>query len=73
MKLVCEKEKILRGINSVINGVSSKTTMPILEGILLKTNDNELILTTYDLEMRVICPDTRLEDLQTVADCLNEM
>ena len=53
MKLVCEKEKILRGINSVINGVSSKTTMPILEGILLKTNDNELILTTYDLEIGI--------------------
>ena len=48
-----EKEKILRGINSVINGVSSKTTMPILEGILLKTNDNELILTTYDLEIGI--------------------
>ena len=53
MKLVCEKQKILRGINSVINGVSSKTTMPILEGILLKTNDNELILTTYDLEIGI--------------------
>ena len=53
MKLVCEKEKILKGINSVINGVSSKTTMPILEGILLKTNDNELILTTYDLEIGI--------------------
>ena len=53
MKLVCEKEKILRGINSVINGVASKTTMPILEGILLKTNDNELILTTYDLEIGI--------------------
>ena len=53
MKLVCEKEKILKGINSVINGVSSKTTMPILEGILLKTNDNELILTSYDLEIGI--------------------
>ena len=53
MNLVCEKEKILKGINSVINGVSSKTTMPILEGILLKTNDNELILTTYDLEIGI--------------------
>ena len=31
MKIVCEKEKILKGINSVINGVATKTTMPILE------------------------------------------
>ena len=53
MKVICEKEKILKGINSVINGVSSKTTMPILEGILIQTNDNELKLTTYDLEIGI--------------------
>ena len=44
MKFICEKEKILKGINSVINGVASKTTMPVLEGILLQTNDNQLKL-----------------------------
>ena len=53
MKVICEKEKILRGINSVINGVASKTTMPILEGILIQTNDNELKLTSYDLEIGI--------------------
>ena len=53
MKLICEKEKILKGINSVINGVASKTTMPILEGILIQTNDKELKLTTYDLEIGI--------------------
>jgi len=53
MKFVCEKEKILKGINSVINGVSTKTTMPILEGILIQTNDNELKLTSYDLEIGI--------------------
>ena len=53
MKFICEKDKILKGINSVINGVASKTTMPILEGILIQTNDNELKLTTYDLEIGI--------------------
>ena len=53
MKFICEKEKILKGINSVINGVSSKTTMPILEGILIQTNDHELKLTSYDLEIGI--------------------
>ena len=53
MRVICEKEKLLKGINSVINGVSSKTTMPILEGILIQTNDNELKLTTYDLEIGI--------------------
>jgi DNA polymerase-3 subunit beta len=53
MRIICEKEKILKGINSVINGVASKTTMPILEGILIQTNDNELKLTSYDLEIGI--------------------
>ena len=53
MKIICEKEKILKGITSVINGVASKTTMPILEGILIQTNDNELKLTSYDLEIGI--------------------
>ena len=53
MKFVCEKDKILKGINSVINGVASKTTMPVLEGILIQTNDNELKLTSYDLEIGI--------------------
>ena len=53
MKVICEKEKILKGISSVINGVASKTTMPILEGILIQTNDNELKLTSYDLEIGI--------------------
>lgn len=53
MKIICEKEKIIKGINSVINAVPSKTTMPILEGILLQTNDKELKLTTYDLEIGI--------------------
>ena len=53
MKVICEKEKILKGINSVINGVASKTTMPVLEGILIQTNDNEIKLTSYDLEIGI--------------------
>ena len=53
MRIICEKEKILKGINSVINGVANKTTMPILENILIQTNDNELKLTSYDLEIGI--------------------
>ena len=29
MKIVCEKENLMKAINSVIKGVASKTTMPI--------------------------------------------
>jgi len=53
MKFICEREKLLKAINSVVKGVASKTTMPILEGILIQTNDNEIKLTTYDLEIGI--------------------
>ena len=53
MKIVCYKDKILKAINSVVKGVASKTTMPILEGILIQTNDDEIKLTTYDLEIGI--------------------
>ena len=39
MKIVCYKDQILKALNSVVKGVASKTTMPILEGILIQTND----------------------------------
>ena len=53
MKIICEKDKILKALNSVTKAVASKTTMPILEGILIQTNDNEVKLTTYDLEIGI--------------------
>lgn len=53
MKIVCYKDKIIKALNSVVKGVATKTTMPILEGILIQTNDNEIKLTTYDLELGI--------------------
>ena len=53
MKIVCYKENILKALNSVVKGVATKTTMPILEGILIQTNDNEIKLTTYDQEIGI--------------------
>jgi len=44
---------MIKALNSVVKGVASKTTMPILEGILIQTNDNEIKLTTYDLELGI--------------------
>ena len=53
MKIICEKEKILKALNSVTKAVAIRTTMPILEGILIQTNDKEIKLTTYDLEIGI--------------------
>ena len=53
MKIVCEKENLIKGINSVVRAVPTRTTMPILEGILIQTNEKELKLTSYDLELGI--------------------
>lgn len=53
MKIICEKEKIIKALNSVTKAVASKSTKPILEGILIQTNNTELKLTTYDLEIGI--------------------
>ena len=53
MKIICEKEKIIKALNSVTKAVASKPNNPILEGILIQTNNNELKLTTYDLEIGI--------------------
>lgn len=53
MQFICYKENLLKALNSVVKGSSTKTPMPILEGILIQTNDNEIKLTSYDLEVGI--------------------
>jgi len=53
MRIVCTKSNLVKGVSIVSKAVPSKTTMPILEGILIQTNDNEIKLTTYDLEIGI--------------------
>ena len=53
MKIICDKEKLLKAINSVTKAVAVRTTMPILEGILIQTNDNNVRLTCNDLELGI--------------------
>lgn len=54
MKFICSKENLLEGINIVQKAVSSKTTFPILEGILLEADD-KIKLTGNDLEIGIEC------------------
>ncbi len=51
MKFVCEKEKLLIGLNYVTRSSVGRTTDPILEGILLNLKNNQLTLTTNDLDI----------------------
>lgn len=53
MKLTCNKDTLLQYINIVNKAVSSRTTLPILECLLLTANDKGFILTANDLEIGI--------------------
>ncbi|WP_331488199.1 DNA polymerase III subunit beta [Chakrabartyella piscis] len=53
MNLTCQKDLLLQYINIVNKAVSNKTTLPILECILLTANDNGFVLTGNDLELGI--------------------
>jgi DNA polymerase III, beta subunit len=54
MKIICSKENLIEGINIVQKAVSTKTTLPILEGILLEAGE-VFKLTGNDLEIGIEC------------------
>lgn len=53
MKLTCSRETLLNHINIVNKAVSNRTTLPILECILLTANERGFILTGNDLELGI--------------------
>lgn len=53
MKLICSKTNLLNGVNIVSKAVPSKTTMSILECILIDTSKNEIRLTANDMELGI--------------------
>ena len=44
MKLICSKSNLLRGVNIVSKAVPTRTTMAILECILIDASTNEIKL-----------------------------
>lgn len=53
MKIIFKKDKMIKALNSVTKAVATKTTMPILEGILIQTNNDDIKLTCYDKELGI--------------------
>lgn len=53
MKLTFQKDDLLNGINIVLKAVSSKTTMPILECILVDAESDTIKLTGNDMELGI--------------------
>lgn len=58
MKIVCSRSNLLQGVNIVSKAVPSRTTMAILECILIDASTNEIKLTANDMELGI---ETKIE------------
>lgn len=58
MKLICSKSNLLHGVNIVSKAVPTRTTMAILECILIDASSNEIKLTANDMELGI---ETKIE------------
>jgi len=55
MNLTIAKEHILNGLQAVQNVVSTRTTLPILSNVLMRTEGEKLEFTATDLDVTVAC------------------
>ena len=53
MKFVCKKSDLLKGVNIVLKAVPSKTTMSILECILIDASAGQIKMTANDVELGI--------------------
>ena len=58
MKIICNKLELVKGVSIVSKAVPSKTTMPILECILIDATTDVIKLTANDMELGI---ETRIE------------
>lgn len=53
MKIICNKSALLTGVNTVLKAVPARTTMPILECILINTTSGVIKLTANDMDLGI--------------------
>ena len=58
MNLICSKSNLLHGVNIVSKAVPTRTTMAILECLLIDASANEIKLTANDMELGI---ETKIE------------
>ena len=58
MKLICSKANLLKGVNIVSKAVPTRTTMAMLECILIDASSNEIKLMANDMELGI---ETKIE------------
>lgn len=65
MKFTCERQLLLEAVLNVQHAVSSKSSIPALQGILLKAKQNSLFLCGYDAEMLGMTTEIQADVLET--------
>ena len=53
MKFICSRKTLLNGFSIVQKAVSTRTTLPILEGVLIQAEGNTIKLIATDLEIGI--------------------
>ena len=53
MKFTITKDKFTNGLSQVLNVVNSRVTLPILSNVLIEAREDELVLTTTDLDVGI--------------------
>lgn len=53
MHIICDKSKLIEGMNIVMKAIPGKTTMMILECVVIKAKDNQIKLIANDLQLGI--------------------
>ena len=55
MKFTCDRNVLTEAINISQKAVATRSTLPVLEGLLIKANDGKVVITGNDLEIGIEC------------------
>lgn len=55
MKAICSRNDLHHGVQTVSRAVAGRSSLPILNNVLIKTEDGKLRLMSFDLEMGIEC------------------
>ena len=71
MKIVCSKNSLLKGLNTVSRAVPVRTTLDILKCILIKADPEGITLTANDTT-KYVSGDIQAESLETAIEALEQ-
>ncbi|MVB10891.1 Beta sliding clamp [Caprobacter fermentans] len=67
MKITCDKQKLNEAVLNIQRAVSTKSSVPALEGILIRADEGTVLLCGYDLELGITTIlDCRVEEKGSV-------